>query len=254
MAFFYACLHFSTWLVLDWFFDFASMAADVVERPFITLGMATFLLLLPLAVTSTAAMIRRLGKRWQQLHRLVYVAGAHRRHPFLVGGQGGLPGAAALCARAERPAWVPRMVDAADAPVVAVLTRAPSSGGKTRLFASLGLPPDPALLTALLLDTLDGAAAPGVRRVVAVTPPESCDEVRRIVGDVEVMPQPHGDLGDRMRGVMARAVRARRAGRRADRIRPAAHHAAGDRRGLQRSCRAIATPSCSDPPTTAATT
>lgn len=73
-AFFYACLHMSTWLVLDWFFDFASMAADVVERPFITLGMTTFLLLLPLAITSTAGMIRRLGKRWQQLHRLVYVA------------------------------------------------------------------------------------------------------------------------------------------------------------------------------------
>ncbi|MDA1184990.1 MAG: sulfoxide reductase heme-binding subunit YedZ [Acidobacteria bacterium] len=73
-AFFYACLHLSTWVVLDWFFDFASMTSDVVERPFITLGMVTFLLLLPLAVTSTAGMIRRLGKRWQQLHRLVYVA------------------------------------------------------------------------------------------------------------------------------------------------------------------------------------
>jgi rSAM/selenodomain-associated transferase 1 len=94
------------------------------------------------------------------------------------------------------------MVDAANAPVVAVLTRAPSSGGKTRLFTSLGMPPDPALLTALLLDTLDGAAAPGVRRVVAVTPPESCDEVRRVVTDAEVIPQPGGDLGDRMRGVM----------------------------------------------------
>ena len=74
LAFFYACLHLVTWVVLDWFFDIASMAADVVERPFITLGMTTFLLLLPLAVTSTAAMIRRLGKRWQQLHRLIYVA------------------------------------------------------------------------------------------------------------------------------------------------------------------------------------
>ena len=73
-AFFYACLHMSTWLVLDWFFDVASMAADVVKRPFITLGMTTFLLLLPLAITSTAGMIRWLGKRWQQLHRLVYVA------------------------------------------------------------------------------------------------------------------------------------------------------------------------------------
>ena len=73
-AFFYACLHLSTWVILDWFFDFASMGADIVERPFITVGMLTFLLLLPLAVTSTAAMIRRLGKRWTQLHRLVYVA------------------------------------------------------------------------------------------------------------------------------------------------------------------------------------
>jgi methionine sulfoxide reductase heme-binding subunit len=75
LAFFYACLHVSTWLVLDWFFDFASMAADVVERPFITLGMTTFVLLLPLAATSTKGMIRRMGKKWQQLHRLVYVAG-----------------------------------------------------------------------------------------------------------------------------------------------------------------------------------
>ena len=75
------------------------------------------------------------------------------------------------------------MVDAADAPVLAVLTRAPSSRGKTRLFASLGVPPDPSLLAALLLDTLDGAAAAGVRRVVAVTPASACDAVREIVGD-----------------------------------------------------------------------
>ena len=73
-AFFYACLHLSTWVVLDWFFDVASMAEDVIKRPFITMGMTTFLLLLPLAVTSTAGWIRRLGKRWTQLHRLAYVA------------------------------------------------------------------------------------------------------------------------------------------------------------------------------------
>ena len=73
-AFFYACLHVLTWSVLDWFFDFSSMVSDVMERPFITMGMMTFLLLLPLAITSTNAMIRRLGKRWQQLHRLVYAA------------------------------------------------------------------------------------------------------------------------------------------------------------------------------------
>jgi sulfoxide reductase heme-binding subunit YedZ len=73
-AFFYACLHMLTWVALDWFFDVASMATDVTMRPFITMGMTTFLLLLPLAVTSTAGWIRRLGKRWTQLHRLVYVA------------------------------------------------------------------------------------------------------------------------------------------------------------------------------------
>jgi rSAM/selenodomain-associated transferase 1 len=94
------------------------------------------------------------------------------------------------------------MVDAADAPVVALLTRAPSSGGKTRLFKSLGVPFDAGLLNALLLDTLDGADVPGVRRVVAVTPPEACDEVRRIVGEVEIMPQIDGTLGDRMRAIM----------------------------------------------------
>ena len=73
-AFFYACLHFLTWFVLDQFFDFATMADDIVERPFITLGMTTLLLLIPLAATSTTGMIRRLGRRWQQLHRLIYVA------------------------------------------------------------------------------------------------------------------------------------------------------------------------------------
>ncbi len=94
------------------------------------------------------------------------------------------------------------MVDAADAPVLAVLTRAPSSRGKTRLFASLGVPPDPSLLAALLLDTLDGATVPGVRRVVAVTPASACDAVREIVGNLEVISQPEGDLGERMRATM----------------------------------------------------
>jgi rSAM/selenodomain-associated transferase 1 len=94
------------------------------------------------------------------------------------------------------------MVDAAGAPVLAVLTRAPSSGGKSRLFASLDMPPDPRLLAALLLDTLDGAATPGVRQVVAVAPASACDDVRAIVGDVEVMAQPDGDLGQRMRATM----------------------------------------------------
>lgn len=73
-AFFYATLHFLTWSVLDWFFDLRQMGSDIVMRPFITLGMATFLMLLSLAITSTTASIRRLGRRWTQLHRLIYVA------------------------------------------------------------------------------------------------------------------------------------------------------------------------------------
>jgi len=72
-AFFYAALHFSTYVVLDLFFDFAAVGKDIVKRPYITVGFTAFVLMIPLAVTSTAGMIRRLGKRWQQLHYLVYV-------------------------------------------------------------------------------------------------------------------------------------------------------------------------------------
>jgi methionine sulfoxide reductase heme-binding subunit len=74
-AFFYATLHLLVWVVLDKFFDFAWMLEDVAERRFITMGMLTWVMLLPLAVTSTKGMIRRLGRRWQTLHRLSYVAG-----------------------------------------------------------------------------------------------------------------------------------------------------------------------------------
>jgi len=73
-AFFYATLHLLVWVVLDKFFDFAWMLEDIAERRFITIGMLTWVMLLPLAVTSTKAMIRRLGRRWQTLHRLSYVA------------------------------------------------------------------------------------------------------------------------------------------------------------------------------------
>lgn len=73
-AFFYASLHLLTWAVLDQFFDAAAMAEDVVKRPYITVGMAGFACMVPLALTSTAAMIRRLGRRWQTLHRLTYAA------------------------------------------------------------------------------------------------------------------------------------------------------------------------------------
>jgi len=73
-AFFYASLHLLTWIVLVSFFDVPTMLVDISMRPFITIGMATFLILLALAVTSNRAAIRRLGRRWQQLHRLVYLA------------------------------------------------------------------------------------------------------------------------------------------------------------------------------------
>jgi sulfoxide reductase heme-binding subunit YedZ len=75
-AFFYAALHFSVWLVLDHFFAWKQMGADIVKRPYITVGMTALVLMIPLAATSTAGAIRRLGgARWQWLHRLVYVIG-----------------------------------------------------------------------------------------------------------------------------------------------------------------------------------
>jgi sulfoxide reductase heme-binding subunit YedZ len=96
-AFFYACLHFTTYIWLDQFFDLGDIARDIPKRPFITLGFLSFVLLVPLALTSSSAMIRRLGKGWQQLHRLVYVIAiggvvhfmwlvkADRRQPLIYG-------------------------------------------------------------------------------------------------------------------------------------------------------------------------
>jgi sulfoxide reductase heme-binding subunit YedZ len=73
-AFFYALLHFTTFLWFDHFFDLNEMLKDVVKRPFITVGFTAFLLLIPLAVTSTNRMVKRLGgKRWQWLHRAIYL-------------------------------------------------------------------------------------------------------------------------------------------------------------------------------------
>ncbi|MEK6629456.1 MAG: protein-methionine-sulfoxide reductase heme-binding subunit MsrQ [Acidobacteriota bacterium] len=74
-AFFYGTLHFLTYLWLDQFFDVAAIVKDVYKRPFITAGFSAFVLMLPLAVTSTAGMIRRVGGRaWRRLHRLIYVS------------------------------------------------------------------------------------------------------------------------------------------------------------------------------------
>jgi sulfoxide reductase heme-binding subunit YedZ len=75
LAFFYATLHFLTYIWLDKFFDLDEMLADVAKRRFITVGFTGFVLLIPLALTSTQGWIRRLGgKRWQALHRLIYVS------------------------------------------------------------------------------------------------------------------------------------------------------------------------------------
>lgn len=71
-AFFYACLHFTTWIWLDHGFLWSEVTADIVKRPYVTVGFTAFLMLWPLALTSTRGMMRRLGRNWQRLHRLVY--------------------------------------------------------------------------------------------------------------------------------------------------------------------------------------
>lgn len=74
-TFFYACLHVSIWIGVDWFFDVGAMINEVVKHKYILVGMATFLTLIPLAITSTNGWVRRLGgKRWATLHRLVYLS------------------------------------------------------------------------------------------------------------------------------------------------------------------------------------
>ncbi len=74
-SFFYASLHFLTYLILDQFFDWELIIEDIVERPYITVGFTGFVLLIPLAITSTGNMMRKLGKRWKKLHRLIYIIG-----------------------------------------------------------------------------------------------------------------------------------------------------------------------------------
>ena len=72
-AFFYGCLHFAVWIGLDHFFNWTELGTDIAKRPYITVGLAALVLMIPLAATSTTGMIRRLGGRnWNRLHRLVY--------------------------------------------------------------------------------------------------------------------------------------------------------------------------------------
>jgi methionine sulfoxide reductase heme-binding subunit len=73
-AFLYATLHFLTYIMLDRFLEFDEIGADILKRPYITVGFLAFLMLVPLALTSSRAAIRRLGPRWVQLHRLIYPA------------------------------------------------------------------------------------------------------------------------------------------------------------------------------------
>jgi methionine sulfoxide reductase heme-binding subunit len=73
-AFFYASLHFAIYIAVDQFFAFDLILKDIVKRPFITMGFTAFVLMIPLAVTSTKGWIRRLGRRWQLLHRLIYIS------------------------------------------------------------------------------------------------------------------------------------------------------------------------------------
>jgi len=73
-AFFYACLHLTIYVVVDLGGFWSQLLEEIVKRPYITVGFTAWLLLLPLALTSTRGMMRRLGRRWQQLHRLVYPA------------------------------------------------------------------------------------------------------------------------------------------------------------------------------------
>lgn len=72
-AFFYACLHFLSYIVLDQFFDWYEIWRDVLKRPYITIGTAAFVLLIPLAFTSTNSMMKRLGQNWKRLHSLIYL-------------------------------------------------------------------------------------------------------------------------------------------------------------------------------------
>jgi sulfoxide reductase heme-binding subunit YedZ len=102
LAFWYALMHFATYLALDLRFDMAVLLKDVTKRPFLILGFAAFVLLCPLAATSNRFSIRRLGRRWGQLHRLVYVvailAAIHFLMAFKTYNLTSVPYALVLCA------------------------------------------------------------------------------------------------------------------------------------------------------------
>ncbi|HEV7246680.1 MAG TPA: protein-methionine-sulfoxide reductase heme-binding subunit MsrQ [Shinella sp.] len=76
LAFWYVLMHFLTYMVLDQYLNFAAIITDIAKRPFITIGMAAFVMLIPLALTSNNWSIRRLGPRWVKLHKLIYIIAA----------------------------------------------------------------------------------------------------------------------------------------------------------------------------------
>lgn len=118
-AFFYAALHLTSYIVLDQFFYWPGIWEDIIKRPYITVGMVSFLLLIPLAATSTHAMMRRLGKNWHRLHRLVYLIAiggvlhfymlvkADTREPLLYAG---ILLVLLLARLPRKPAWLQRPV------------------------------------------------------------------------------------------------------------------------------------------------
>ncbi len=122
LAFYYAALHLTTYLVLDQGLDFAAIFADIVKRPYITIGMATFVILIPLAVTSNNASIRRLGgQAWARLHKLVYLAAIGAVSAFPSRGEVLAARTPRLCGDRGGPAGIPcaplpRQKNAAQAP------------------------------------------------------------------------------------------------------------------------------------------
>lgn len=84
LAFYYAALHLTVYMVLDQGLDVPAIVADIVKRPYITIGMLAFIILVPIAATSNGPMIRRLGARWQRLHRFVYLAAAAAALHFIM--------------------------------------------------------------------------------------------------------------------------------------------------------------------------
>jgi sulfoxide reductase heme-binding subunit YedZ len=84
LAFYYATLHVAVYVLLDKQLDVFSIAADIVRRPYITVGMLAFIVMVPLAVTSNSSMIRKLGARWRKLHRLAYLAAAAAALHFIM--------------------------------------------------------------------------------------------------------------------------------------------------------------------------